>query len=231
MKTALLVTLVVTAAVAAQADVISLNFYEFAGNRVTNSFGVADVGGWINLRTTSGTDLTTDTGFTSTVDFTATQPNGQASFNGAYIGTAMHAGYDTYVSSAPVVVELSDLVASRQGSSVDVIVYLTGFNSNAGASISDGTTTYFYRNPNPADPTLVQTLDTNSGDGYDVATYARFDGVTEDSITLTLTDLVPGGSGFGGVQVLGVIPEPGTLGLVSLAGAALLAFRRRRAAV
>ncbi len=101
MKKILLGLGAVMVASAVHADVISLNFHEFDGNRVTNSFGVADVSGWINTKATSGTDLTTDTGFATTVDFTAAQPNGQASFNGAYIGTAMHSGYDAY--SAPEV--------------------------------------------------------------------------------------------------------------------------------
>jgi hypothetical protein len=228
------------AAASASADIISVNLTDFATDvqqiDADESYGVAAEGsvtdGWINLnRTLSASNLAFADGGSSTVGVTLTAPNSWGSFNAAYDDAPMRGGIDDYVPTAnPTTVTFSSLAANFSAG-YKAIVYLTGFNSNTGASISDGTSTYYFQTASPADATQVQTLDIDSGDGYDVANYAVFGSdlspLTADSITFTLDTLVGGGSGLGGVQLV-AIPEPTTFGILALALLALQARRRRR---
>ncbi len=218
-----------------QADIMSLNVWGFDNdiNRIDDpeTYGVASlntvVGNWNNTGATGGSNLILDDGSASTIGYTATAPNARAGFNAVYNQTALKGGFDSYLAS-----DVSMTITNLNANFADgyyAIVYVTGFLLNTGASISDGTSTYYFQTPNPENATLVQTLDTNVGDGYDVATYAVFgselSALTADSITFTLDTIEGGGTGFGGVQIV-AIPEPATAGLFAVLGGGLLWIRR-----
>lgn len=149
----------------------------------------------------------------STVDLSATAPGGFATWNFDVLdNTPMRAGIAVY--GTPATVTLSDLNATF--SSYDVIVYVGGYNNAVGGnqgSISDGTTTYVYSVPVPFTTSLIQSTDTDSADGSDPATYVRFNGLTANSVTLTMTTLNTS-AGIGGIQIVG-IPAVGRIPVVS----------------
>lgn len=241
LRAAAAVAAVSLAAVSAQSQVVSVNIFQNAGNDnqqidSDETFGILSlnsvVGGWNNLNSAT-LNIGSSLGLPTTVDFSLTQPNGQATFNASYNDTPLFAGLDDYTTTTlPVSLTLSDLNATfTQG--YFVIAYVGGFNANTGASISDGATTYFYR-PNPTPPVgpygaFTQTTQTiNLGAGNNpIAQYAVFGSslspLTSDSITLTLDTLAGGGAGLGGVQIVAV-PEPTLASLAGLAG--LMLFQR-----
>lgn len=202
---------------------ISVNLTDFATDvqqiDSDETFGIAAegsvVGGWVNLnRNNTATDLANDLGAATTVDLTLTAPNGWASFNAAYDDTPLKGGIDDYTGTAnPTSLTLSGLNATFPDG-CRVIVYLSGFNSNEGASITDGSTTYHFRTiGSPVAPvapvTLVRTTDTTD-DGSGTAPEAQYavfgsepSPLTADSITFTLDTIHGGGSAIGGVQVIG----------------------------
>ena len=227
----------------ATAQIVSLNIVQNIGNNSqqidgAETFGIAGlgsvVGGWNNMNA-GANNLLDSLGAATTVDFTLLQPNGQATFNNAYTNTPLFAGLDDYTTTlTPVSMTLSDLSATFT-SGYFAIVYLGGFNANTGASITDGSSTYFYR-PNPTPPapygSFVQTTQaTDLGSANNpIAQYAVFGStsspLTANSITFTIDSLYGGGSALGGVQIVAV-PEPATAALL-LCGGMLLAARRRK---
>lgn len=242
-----LAALVALSAWPASAAVISVNIRESDTDvqkiDADETFGVGTVfgvnttvGGWINTNSTSLSNLATNTG-PSTVNFASTQPNGQATFNAAYNDTPLLAGFDDFTTSSnKPSVTFSNLNANFTDGYF-VIVYLTGFNGNTGASISDGTTTFYYQTlSSPSAPvSLVQTTQTTDlGAGNNpFAQYAIFGSdtspLTADTITLTIRALSGGGAGLGGVQLIAV-PEPASAALLTgIASVGLLARRRRLA--
>ncbi len=227
----------------AQAQVVSLNIVQNIGNNnqqidMNETFGIASlgtvVGGWHNLNAAAN-NLTDSLGLATTVDFSLIQPNGQATFNNAYTNTPIFAGLDDYTTTpTPTSITMSDLNATF-ALGYYAIVYVGGFNANTGGSITDGTTTYFYRpDPVPVAPygSFVQTTQTTDlGAGNNpIAQFAVFGSavspLTADSITFTLDTLAGGGAALGGVQIIAV-PEPTAAVLGLLAGGTLLALRRR----
>ena len=224
------------------ASVISVNLTEFATDTQQidsdETFGIASegsvVGGWVNLnQTLSASNVTDSNGLATTVDISGTAPNGWASFNAAYDDTPLKGGIDDYTGTVnATTLTLSQLNATF-ANGYKVIVYLGGFNSNEGASISDGTTTYYYQAAdNPSAPvTFVATTDT-SDDGRGTAPEAQYavfgsdsSPLTGDSITFTLDTLYGGGSAITAVQIVG-IPEPG-IPLLILSGVLPVFVRRR----
>jgi hypothetical protein len=207
------------------------------------SFGIPALGSvasnWVNTKSNTVDNLMWSNATPSTINFAMTQPNAQASFNAIYGGTPLLAGIDDYTATlTPTSVSFSNLNANFTNGYI-AIVYLNGFISNTGSSISDGTTSYYWRPANPVPASLpsplVQTLVTaDPGLGnFPVAQYAVF-GTLEaplsaDSLTLTLRALSGGGTALGGVQLVGVVPEPATYALVTgLAILGALVWRRRR---
>ena len=88
------------------------------------------------------------------------------------------------------------------------IVYLGGYETNANASISDGTTTYYYQTLSPPEVissvTITRTTDVSNNSSSPTAQYALFGGetaLTNDSLALTLTKLSGGGAALCGVQI------------------------------
>lgn len=145
----------------AQDKIVSANFHKGANNTVptTGSWGAERLGAvtsnWNNhWNVASATDLLDDDGIASTVDFTSSgfyqftnlYPDNLDYGGGRYNGTPLRAGPPTTSAGAPIVVNLADLNASFPNG-YKVAVYLTGRLENAGASISDGTSTYFFRQP------------------------------------------------------------------------------------
>jgi len=230
------------AATPVAAQIVSLNIIQNPGNNnqqidVGETFGIPSLGsvagGWVNLNA-GANNLTDNLGFATTLDFSLTQPNGQATFNNAYTNTPLFAGLDDYTTTAaPVSITLSDLNATFAGGYF-AIVYVGGFNANTGASISDGTSAFYFRlDPAPVAPygSFVQTTQTTDlGAGNNpIAQYAVFGSsaspLTANSITFTLDTLSGGGAALGGVQIIAV-PEPTTAALL-LSGLLVLALRRR----
>ena len=220
----------------AQATMMSLNLHQYTGGIQKidggETYGVVNYNGLGTSTVTDNWANSTGSGWTdqsgTPIDWTAVSAGGKSSFAAAFNDTALKAGYSTYGGTPAgneASITLSDLNAFSAGG-VDIIVYMNGFAANDGAEITDGTTSYFFTDT-AGSTTLIQTTDTNSGDGYDVANYAVFSGLSTDSVTLTLDNIVGGGMSLAGVQVI-AIPEPATFGLFGIAGAGVL-FARRRA--
>jgi hypothetical protein len=222
---------------AVRADIMSLNLHQYAGGVQkidgAETFGVAslgtDVGNWNNKQNVlNASNLILDDGSTSTIGYTAVNPGGRKSFNAAYDNTAMKSGLAAYASPASVTV--TNLNANFSGGYY-AIVYLAGYAAGEGASISDGTSTYYWKTADPDNATLVQTLDVDNADGYDTANYAVFGSaanpLSSDSVTFTLDNITNTGSAaLGGLQIV-AIPEPGTVGLMVVLAGAMAWIRRR----
>lgn len=230
----------------ATAQVVSVNIISGAGSDAQRidadeTFGIASygsvVGGWYNVNAAT-LNLNNHLGGATTVDFSLTQPNGQATFNAGYADTPLLAGLDDYVATAtPVSITLSDLNATF-ASGYYAIVYVGGFLTQTNASISDGSSIYYYRAANTAAQVTsivtsgfsqtTQTTDLGGGNNP-VAQYVVFGGLssplTADSVTFTLNNLLGGGAGLGGVQIVAV-PEP-SAALTGLLGVGLLTLSRK----
>ncbi len=205
---------------AARAAIISVNFIQNPGNDTQQidsdeTYGIASlgtqVGGWLNVNA-GANNLPDSAGNPTTVNLSAvSQPNGQATFNIAYADTPLYAGFDDYTATPSACSFTLNNLTTNFPNGYKVIVYVGGFNGNTGASISDGTTTYYYRpDPAPVTPygTFVPTTQTvNQGAGNNpIAQYAVFGGVTlltNDTVTFTIDTLSGGGSGLCGFQIIG----------------------------
>ena len=86
-----------------------------------------------------------------------------------------------------------------------------GYTGNTDASISDGTTTYYYQTLNPtqaiSSATITRTTDASNNSSSPTAQYALFGSETilsSDNLTLTLSKLSGGGAALCGVQIFDV---------------------------
>jgi hypothetical protein len=204
----------------APAAVVSVNFIQDVGNAnqqidANETFGLASLdtvfGGWVNVNGPAS-NLPNSAGATTPVRLlSVSQPNGQATFNSAYTNTPLFAGFDDYPATpSPTSVTLTNL-ATYFPYGYKVIAYVGGFNTCSNASVSDGTTTFYYRTlSSPVVPvSFIRTTTTaNPGNlNAPVAQYAVFGEpnlLTADAITLTLDTLYGGGAGLCGVQIVGV---------------------------
>lgn len=204
----------------APAAVISVNFIQDSGNAnqqidANETFGIASletvVGGWVNVNGPAN-NLPDAGGNPTPVRLLAVaQPNGQATLNSAYANTPLFAGFDDYTTTAsPTSVTLTNL-ANHFPHGYRIIVYVGGFNTCSNASISDGTTTFYYRTLSaPVAPVSFVRTTTNSNPGNlnaPVAQYAVFGDpslLTANSLTLTLDTLHGGGAALCGFQIVGV---------------------------
>jgi hypothetical protein len=221
-------------AVQAQTTAVSINWKEFAGgvNDILDGYGVVPANNWTNIqKSVSRSDILASDGSTSTVDLSGTAGGGYDTFGfAAQNNTPMRAGLVKFPGTTNnVSFTLSDLNGTFV--SYDVIVYAAGFNQAAGGNIGGitvGAATKYYSVPTPYTTSLIESTDTNVGDGADLGTYVRFDGLTGDSVTVTL-DAINGGVGIGGVQLVGLaVPEPSSAAIVLLGGGVLALWRRRR---
>lgn len=244
-----LAALACTVPLAAQ-QVISLNIVDSTSSDPQNitgaetfGFGVfagvnTTVGNWTN---TTGTvsNLPWNDASGSSVGVTLQQPNGRALFNSAiFANSPLAAGIDDYSATTNAVsVTFSNLNANFPNGYI-ALVYATGFATLTNASISNGSTTYWYRMPNPiASLTLTQmTQTTDLGAGNNpIANVAVFGSTSNplntDTAVFRVDNTVGGGAGIGGVQLIAVpVPEPAIIalgfGLVAV-GATYLRRRRR----
>jgi autotransporter-associated beta strand protein len=218
-----------SAGLSIRAAVISVNLTPYttdgANIDADETFGIASqgtvAGGWFNFNRSGGDNtqglLTTanlpiSDGTPTTVGMTLTAPNSWATgFNGAYADTPLNQGLDDYTATpSPTSIILTNLNANFPNG-YKVIAYVGGFNANRGASISDGTTTFYYRvDPAPVSPygNFVQTTQTTDlgATNNPIAQYAVFGDsilLTSDTLTLTLDTLYNGGAGLCGVQIVG----------------------------
>lgn len=219
--------------IAAPAAIISVNLTPYTTDAANidsdETFGIASegtvVGGWFNFNRSGGDNtqgtlstsgLPLSDGSATTVNLSLTAPNSWASaFNAAYADTPLNQGLDDYVATInPTSFTLTNL-AENFPNGYKVIVYVGGFNGNTGASISDGTTTYYYRVlPSPSAPvTFVRTTTTTPPGAANVAPIAQYaifgdpTLLTANSLTVTLDTLFGGGAGLCGFQVIGVAAQ------------------------
>ena len=192
--------------------IVSVNFTDMAGDATRidsdESYGISALGtvtdNWENL-SASTNNLSSGAGTATTVDLTAS--GNFPYYNGAYADTPMQKGI-----AAPTTVTLSDLNATFPNGYI-AVVYLTGFTGNDKASITDGSTTYYFQAmASPAAPiSLVQTTDTLSADPTPEAQYAVFGSdealLTADSISFTLTNRSGAGVAIGGIQLYQISEE------------------------
>lgn len=226
------------------AQIISINVAAFATDvqqiDTSETYGVLSlgsvVGGWKNTGSYTLTDVAFSDGSSSTVDMTILGPGGLNSAAAGYNNTPMKGFVADYTTTpTPTSLTLSQINTSF-ASGYLAIVYLSGFNLNRGASITDGTSTFFYQpvdfTVNTWNGTLVQTTTTTDlGSGNaPVAQYAVFGSssspLTANSITFTLDTLYGGGAGIGGVQLVAV-PEP-SAALTGLLGVGLFILSQRK---
>lgn len=196
----------VSETVAGNSTIVSVNFTDASSDATRidsdESYGISSLGtvtdNWENL-STSTNNLTSNTGTATTVDLTA---SGTFSYNnGAYADTPLLKGI-----AASTTVTLSDLNATFPNGCIAVL-YLTGYLNNNKASITDGSTTYYFQAmANPVAPiTPAQTTDTISADPTPEAQYAVFGSpealLTPDSISFTLSNISGAGVALGGIQL------------------------------
>ena len=108
----------------------------------------------------------------------------------------------------------------------DAYVYYGSDGNDRTGTITNGTTTFnIATNTNPFDGTFTEGTQPDDGN-TDNGEYVRFTGLTGPNLNLTITR---GSNNVGthGVQLVGVIPEPASFGLLGLGGLGLLARRRR----
>jgi hypothetical protein len=167
-----------SAPMAMAGDAVSLNFHSGTDNLVTGSYGAEVLGSvvenWTNLNDlVSGTNLIDGSGVATTVDFSSTGFNqftgvypSSWDYNGSlrYDLSPFKSGPPTTSSGAPIELTLSDLNANFPGG-YKVVAFLTGQLENQGASLSDGATTFYYRNASLRGEDLVANGGFESGSG------------------------------------------------------------------
>ena len=208
---------------AAAQDVVSINLMQnlVAAQTVDPNvpYGVEEVPFWTNSNGNSPLNLRDQTGTPTTLNLTIAN-GGRNLFGGNSIGgTPMKAGQAFFIAGAGPSFTFSEIPYANY----KVVAYLTGYNAtNTQASISDGSTTYWWR-PQPYGPALNQTTDTDASDGIDQASYAVF-GTDENPLTgssFTLQALLgssaTAGAGIGGFQIVEILvannPPPPTLNI------------------
>jgi len=112
----------------------------------------------------------------------------------------------------------------------DVYLYYgSDGNDRTGTATLGSTTIFFATNTNPFDDDFTAATPGDDG-AADNGEYALFSGVTGTGFTIDVASLVATSNvGVHGVQIVGIIPEPTSVGLLSLGLLGLLARRRRSA--
>jgi hypothetical protein len=254
LKPAAVAALVVLSSAAAQAAIISVNVRDGGAtpnnSYVTTSFGIAAensvVGFWTNTNSFSvgapTNNLLDSTGANSGVSLTMLNPGGTQYWGAGYAGTPWNFGPSMFTATAnPVSLTFNNLSAYFPNGFY-ALVYVNGTAANTGAAVSDGTTSYFFRPAATASTTPLLITDTvNPGAGnFVVGNYAKFGSELDPYLTNSITFTIPpglitaGNVGIGGVQLIGVIPEPSTYaaiaGLMAFGLVGLHRLRRRRSA-
>jgi len=143
-------------------------------------------------------------------------------------------------------VELSNLnQAYSQG--YDLVVYVSGDSGNLGASVTvnegvihtgydrESGANFWYKTANTSSTfangwrqgtVTGATAPGSTGAAYAVADYVVYEGLTADSLLLTVQGELGNKAGIGGFQVV-AIPEPATVGFMAVASSGLLFLRKR----
>lgn len=200
---------------------------------------------WLDGLSNPSSDLRDSTGATTTLDISW-------SSYGTWSYGASHPGADTdgsmnkemlrgYLNSGPAgwgpwTTESSVTFTQIQyNASYDVVVYISSDGADREFSVTDGTTTYYGKTVGAVNEDdgfgnalFAQGTDTSTNGYATTANYFVFSGLTGDAKTITaqFRDNDEWG-GIAGIQVVGVIPEPATIGLVGIFGAGVLFVRRR----
>ena len=215
MKTTAAVMAIALMAGSIQAQVISVNWHQKDGGpeqkiEGSETFGVEAlgtvVGGWNNT-SWKPWNIKWNDGSASMLEMEVDLPSGKIGNNGQLADTPMELAvmhYDETPAGRPNFTVSGLKEDFPKG--CKVIVYLTsrseGWARQSTGSISDGTTTYYFK-PSGS-PELVQATATKEADAV-VASYAVFDNITSDSITIALgPDGAGSGVGFGGFQIVGI---------------------------
>ncbi|MDB2429740.1 hypothetical protein N9W62_06125 [Akkermansiaceae bacterium] len=207
-------------------DVVSINLMQnFVAAQTVDPnvpYGVEEVPFWTNSNGNGPLNLRDQTGTPTTLDLTIANGNRNLFGVNSIGGTPMKAGQAFFIAGAGPSFTFSEIPYANY----KVVAYLTGYNAtNTQASISDGTTTYWWR-PQPYGPALNQTTDTDTSDGIDQASYAVF-GTDENPLTgssFTLQALLgssaTAGAGIGGFQIIEILvvnnPPPPSLPTLSI---------------
>ena len=206
MKTKVLIlSLLCMLTTAVNADVVSVNFNQWAEPEVAvdDGYGVEPANNWFELEEWTdpepprqGTNLMTSNGKTSTIDFTVSGGIWtRFEWGDTWLYTPMASGFSVY---GGLTLTISDIDGTFPNE-YDVIVYVTGWGGEG--PYTDGTTTYYCAVTDPRTAELIQCTDTDDSDGVDQGTYVRFDGLTTDTATIQIGDTT--GAGIGGFQIVG----------------------------
>ncbi|HEU5071226.1 MAG TPA: hypothetical protein VFV96_12540 [Verrucomicrobiae bacterium] len=206
----------------ASAAVISVNFMQYASQTVSGVYGVTNqdsvAAGWLNLNQVNNFNaLPLANGTNSTVNLSGGTPL-WASGSAAYAGTPLGAGKATYVGGSSPTITLANLNANFPFG-CKVIVYFAGYLDNANALVTDGATTNYFRSASSTAeitnalaaglyPT-TQTTDLGSGNNP-LAQYAVFGNgalLTNDTVTISLTELAGSGAWIAGFQIVGAAAD------------------------
>jgi hypothetical protein len=254
LQPAVVAALVVFSSVAAQAAIISVNVRDGGttpnNTYVTTSFGIAAensvVGFWTNTNSFSAgaptNNLLDSTGANSGVSLTMLNPGGTQYWGAAYAGTPWNFGPSMFTATAnPVSLTFNNLSAYFPNGFY-ALVYVNGSLTNTGAGVSDGTTTYYFKPSDPASttPSLITATAHPGAGNFTAGNYAKFGSDLAPYLTNSVSFTIPpgvitaGNVGIGGVQLIGVIPEPSTYaaiaGLLAFGLVGLHRLRRRRSA-
>ena len=220
---------------AGQASTISVNFVQnFVPAQTVDAnvpYGVESVLFWTNINGNGPSNLRDNTNTPTTLDLAITGGGSKGTYGGAQLdGTPMRASHGIFNAGISPVFTFSEIPYANY----KVIAYLAGGNANdSHGSLSDGTTTYFWR-PKPFSAVLDVTTDTDPNDGLTQANYAIFGSdsapLSGSSQAFTMNYLASStaGIGIGGFQIVEVVPEPAAATLALLVTGGLLAVRRRR---
>jgi hypothetical protein len=121
-------------------------------------------------------------------------------------------------------------ISSIPYSSYDIIVYFSGDTEGRAATLTVGSTTYYFTvmgtaANSGASAVLTQATSTTSGSPTADADYAIFTGLSGTSQTIDYTALVDGAGGIAGFQIVAA-PEPGSMVLAVMGGFGVLLMRR-----
>ena len=212
---------------------------------------------WINtLRgQTSGNNADLDSADVSGIGIFTRRPNGTSQdFGGtggstaAYNGTPLKGFAQAFLANAEANaahVELSNLNQAF-GDGYKIIAYVNGDSTANGGSITvntgvnhtgydrdNGETYYFktrFTSAGFANSGYIEsdytTVQPSAASGYAVTDYVVFDNLNADSLLLTVQADLNAKVGLGGFQIV-AIPEPATVGLLSIFGGAMAFVRKR----
>ncbi|MGN6556148.1 MAG: autotransporter-associated beta strand repeat-containing protein, partial [Verrucomicrobiota bacterium] len=179
------------------------------------NYGIASQGtyvsGWLNLNNTaSAQNLPFSDGTASSIAMSGVTVGGNFnSYNGAYAYTPLYAGYTAYAGAANYNSIILTNLAANFPNGYKVVVYVCGYLSSTGASISDDTTTYYFHpyTTAPTPPVTPTQVTSTTPGSYQLGQYVVFGDsslLTSDSLTLTIKALAGGGAGICGIQIAGV---------------------------